>query len=61
MKMKAAVLLAAAALVAGPSFAATSLAVNGASALEGSYGLAVNFDGTGGSAFVQDNSPTTST
>jgi hypothetical protein len=37
--------------------AATSLAVNGTAALEGSYGLQVVFDGAGGDAYVQDNSP----
>lgn len=54
-------LLATAALVATPSFAATTLSVTAAAALEGGFGLQVNFDGTGGSAYVQDNSPTLET
>lgn len=41
--------------------AATSLAVNGTAALEGSYGLQVVFDGAGGDAYVQDNSPNNET
>jgi hypothetical protein len=54
---KAVVLLGAACLLAPAAQAATSLSVTGAAALEGSYGLNVAFDGAGGNAYVQDNSP----
>lgn len=44
------------ALVAG-SASASSLAVNGAAALEGTYGLAVTVDNTGVNAYVEDETP----
>lgn len=52
-------LVAAAALVAAPAFAATTITVvNGAGVvLQGSFSMQVNFDGAGGNAYVQDNSP----
>lgn len=49
------------ALIAAPTYGATSLAVNTGSALEGSFGLQVSFDGAGGNAYVQDNSPNNET
>lgn len=57
MKMRAFIVLAAAALLVTPAFAATSIAVNGGAALQGSFGMQVSFDGAGGNAYVQDNSP----
>src|SRR5262245_11987979 len=53
--------VAALALAATPSFASTTLAVNTGSALEGSFGLQISFDGAGGAAYVQDNSPVNET
>ncbi len=44
-------------LAALPLAAATSLSVTAGAALQGSFGLQINFDGTGGNAYVQDNSP----
>jgi hypothetical protein len=44
-------------LFAVPVTAATSLSVTSGAALQGSFGLQVNFDGAGGNAYVQDNSP----
>jgi len=54
-----ALLAAAAVLVAAPASAATSISVvNGAGViLQGSFSMQVSFDGAGGNAFVQDNSP----
>lgn len=49
--------LAAGALLVAPIHAATTLSVTAGAALQGNFGLQVNFDGTGGNAFVQDNSP----
>ncbi|MFN7941423.1 MAG: hypothetical protein U0X73_07470 [Thermoanaerobaculia bacterium] len=43
-------------LSASTAFGATSIAVVGAAALEGSFGMRVTFSG-GGDAYVQDNSP----
>lgn len=51
------VLIPVALLVTGTSFGATTLSVTAGAALQGSFGLQINFDGTGGNAFVQDNSP----
>lgn len=47
-------------LVAGTS-AASSIAVTGAAAIEGSYGLAVTMDGVSDNAFVQDETPNNET
>jgi len=44
-------------LGASAVLADNSLAVTGAAALEGSYGLAVNFDGSTNRVYVQDASP----
>jgi len=41
---------------ASQSFAATSISVLGAAAIQGSFGMRVSFSG-GGDAYVQDNSP----
>lgn len=45
------------AALATPTFAATGIAVNGACAIEGSFGLEVTFDGTTSPAMVIDNTP----
>ncbi len=54
---KLAILAFAAALLVAPAFAATTIGVNGGAAMQGSFGMQVNFDGAGGNAYVQDNSP----
>jgi hypothetical protein len=51
-------LLALVSLVAvAPASAVTSIGVVGAAALQGSFGMRVTYDGAGGAAYVQDNSP----
>jgi len=50
-----------AALVVVPAFAATTVTVTGAAAIQGSFGMQVNYDGAGGAAYVQDNSPNAET
>lgn len=47
--------------VASVAQAATSIAVNGTAALQGSFGMQVSFDGSTGDAYVQDNSPNNET
>jgi len=42
---------------AGAASAATSISVVGGAALQGSFGMRVAYDGAGGAAYVQDNSP----
>ena len=56
------VMIAAAFLLSSAAgFAANSLDVNGAAAVEGSYGLELTFDGSNNLFYVRDNSPTQET
>lgn len=48
--------------LAGPAFASNNLAVTGAAAIDGSYGLAVTIDGdTPSAVYVEDDSPNNET
>lgn len=57
MKLKGLAVLVVLLLAAAPVSAAVSITVTAAAALQGNFGMRVNFDGTVTNAYVQDNSP----